>query len=235
MAANTGNGEMFLRSIFNRQAQASDYKDYLKYFNEEIHSLLVPKERHYEEDDPRGQDKTHGHAARDVKDLILIAKTIASSPTRCRPCVRTLLRGQAQFKDSEAIPLDNSINLALRLMLTLNARTNIVSRPDTAALQWNDEDTLEAFVTQQFPPTSESMHSNASHRMDDDFTAMALRKYRGVKITWTSSLEDHLRLKYNRKTKTKRLKVFPYKRLLIDHLKLTGTESSRSVLICPKE
>jgi hypothetical protein len=91
--------------------------------------------------------------------------------------------------------------------------------PDTISLQWNDDDTLSQFVDQQFPEGTEPMTSNASHRVDADFTAVTLREYRKIDIKWTTSLEDHLRLKYDRKEKKARLRVFPFKRILIDHLK----------------
>lgn len=220
-----------IRCLLNKDAEASDlwaYSDFLKLYRLEIQSL---KPQHAPRDSSRiAAQKQRLHAAKDYKDLILIVETLAQSDSSRRPHVRDELRKEANFEHCNDATLNTSIDLALRLWLMLNVRKNRASRPSTVAIQWTDDDTLSDFVRQLFPESNEPMTSNSSHRVDADFTAMGLRDYRNIKIVWTSSLEDHLRLQYDRgKKKMKcfifprresktRLRVFPYKRALINHL-----------------
>jgi hypothetical protein len=147
-------------------------------------------------------------------------EVLTGAASKCRRCVRNKLRNCDVFKSSCDTSLNNSIDVALRLWLMLNVRRfDQTLTPDTISLQWNDDDTLAQFVKQQFPKATEPMTSNASHRVDADFTAVTLQEYRPIDVVWTTSLEDHLRLKYDRKKRRARLRVFPFKQILVDHLK----------------
>ena len=222
------NGELeTIKKLINKDAIKADlpkYEDFLVLYRKEIEAVKEDQEQiHANSNEQSGSHQTNNRrllAASNYKDVLQIADVLASAGSRCRVCVRGELRKATVFKDSDDFSLNNSIDLALRLWLMLNIRQirrNVA--PDTNTLQWNDDDTLSQFVKQQFPEAEEPMTSNASHRVDADFTVVSLREYRGIDVKWTTSLEDHLRLKYDRKKKKARLRVFPFKRILMDYLK----------------
>jgi hypothetical protein len=62
------------------------------------------------------------------------------------------------------------------------------------------------------------MTSNLLHRVDADFTVSSLQEYCRIEAKWTTSFKDYLQLKYNCKKKIARLRVFLFKRILIDYL-----------------
>jgi hypothetical protein len=211
-----------VRNLINKDANEDDlpaYEDFLVLYRKEIKALERSQASSAGQPDV---DQTNGQkviAAKDYKAIIQIAEVLACAGSKCRVCVREDLWKLDVFKSSTDIALNNAIDLSLRLWLMLNVRQNSRTlTPDTVALQWNDDDTLSQFVKQQFPEAEEPMTSNSSHRVDADFTAVSLREYRNIDIKWTTSLEDHLRLKYDRKKKA-RLRVFPFKRILVDHLR----------------
>lgn len=216
-----------IRILINKDAKEKDlpaYEDYLALYREEIRAIERSQRhtnatRNEEADADRIADQK-ALAARDYKGILRIVEVLVGAKSKCRSNVRDELRNCDDFKRSSDTSLNNSIDMAFRLWLMLNVRRfDQTLTPDTISLQWNDDDTLAQFVTQQFPEATEPMTSNASHRVDADFTAVTLREHRCVDVVWTTSLEDHLRLKYDRKKKKARLRVFPFKRILVDFLK----------------
>jgi len=215
-----------IRIFINKDADEKDlpaYEDYLVLYREEIKAIKRQRHTNGTQNEEADFDRIGNQkalAARDYKSIIRIVKVLVGAKAKCRSCVRDELRRCDDFNSSSDTALNNSIDMAFRLWLMLNVRRfDQTLTPDTISLQWNDDDTLDQFVTQQFPEATEPMTSNASHRVDADFTAVTLREHRGIDVVWTTSLEDHLRLKYDRKKKTARLRVFPFKRILVDHLK----------------
>ena len=216
-----------IRILINKSAKEKDlpaYEDYLALYRQEIRAI-ERSQRHAaatrnEEANTNRIGDQKALAARDYKDILRIVEVLARAKSKCRSCVRDELRNCDDFNNSSDTSLNNSIDMAFRLWLMLNVRRfDQTLSPDTVSLQWNDDDTLDQFVGQQFPEATEPMTSNASHRVDADFTAVTLREYRRIDVVWTTSLEDHLRLKYDRKKKKARLRVFPFKGILVDHLK----------------
>jgi hypothetical protein len=215
-----------IRNFINKDAKEKDllaYEDYLVLYCEEIKAIKRQRHTNATQNGAADFDRIGDQkalAARDYKGILRIVKILVGAKANCRNCVRDELRKCGEFKSNSDTALNNSIDMAFRLWLMLNVRRfDQTLTPDTISLQWNDDDTLAQFVTQQFPEATEPMTSSASHRVDADFTAVTLREHRGIDVVWTTSLEDHLRLKYDQKKKTARLRVFPFKRILVDHLK----------------
>jgi hypothetical protein len=152
-------------------------------------------------------------AAKTHEDILHIAGSLAGRTLWTRPQLREHL--QLYFRDAEDLAIDYSINLALRLWLMLNVRdvelgVQTLQKP---AIQWDDASTLEDFVASQFPPSNWPLAERKA-RLDPFFTAANMVRICGLKLEWTESLEDHLRL--DRRAKV--LSIYPYKNCLVRHL-----------------
>ena len=103
------------------------------------------------------------------------------------------------------------MDLAVRLWLMLNIlddRQNI-HLDQSLALQWNEDATLQGFVSQLFPRA----HSPQTHVLDHDFIAVNISRLSGIEIKWCYSLHEHLSIE---RRKTHRiLKVYPFKQWLL--------------------
>lgn len=88
--------------------------------------------------------------------------------------------------------MDNTINLALRLWLTMDIRARQFG--GVADVQWDENSSLSKFIDQQFPRekkwTSE-VHSRDVW-LDDRITAPSLFRRRGIKTQFTDKLTHHL-------------------------------------------
>jgi len=109
-------------------------------------------------------------------------------------------------------PLNNSINLALRLWLTVDIREEAYA-PAITTIQWGDESTLQEFMKQQFPGPRVFLTGDKAHIiLGGDFTAVNLRRIGGINLDWTCSLNEHL--SFDREFR--RLKVYTLKSCLYD-------------------
>ncbi len=141
---------------------------------------------------------------------------------KSREDLRTALRNIPSFAAYQDNQLNHSINLALRLWLTINVWEQDFQdlSLDIPIVEWEENVPLLDCVAHQFPPEAPTIALQPhSPRTRDDFTGVNLRRLSGVTISWTSSLPDHL----NFDTSQRRLKVYPYKRCLLDHLRRPGS------------
>lgn len=152
-------------------------------------------------------------AAKTHEDILHITGSLAGRTSWTRPQIRKHLR--LYFGDAEDLAIDCSIDLALRLWLMLNVRdTELgVQTLQKPTIQWDDTSTLKDFVASQFPPSNWSL-TERKFRLDPFFTAANMVRICGLKLEWTESLEDHLRL--DRRAKV--LSIYPYKNCLVKHL-----------------
>jgi len=112
------------------------------------------------------------------------------------------------------INLNNSINLALRLWLTIDIREDVFA-PATPTIQWDDSSTLRDFIRQQFPGPRFSSVSTEKDKvmiLESDFTAVNLRRIGGINIDWTCHLNEHL--SFDREQR--KLKLYTLKTCLYD-------------------
>ena len=123
-----------------------------------------------------------------------------------RPGLRQNL--SLRFCSSDNEGLNRSINLAIRLWLMINAQEPEFQslRKGATSIQWNDETKLSAFLQSLFPNSRWGI-TPQSNRLGPQFTAVFMQRICDLKIEWTLSLYDHLRLDRQRKA----LKIFPYK------------------------
>jgi len=138
-----------------------------------------------------------------------------------QPCKRPELRRKLEERfdqldkhgpDSQ-IRLNNSINLALRLWLTMDIQDSVFA-PATTTIQWDDSSTLHDFVKSQFPgPKGSSIFPKDETAIPiGDLTAVKLQRIGGITIEWTYLLNQHL--KYDRESR--RLKIYTLKTCLHD-------------------
>lgn len=151
-------------------------------------------------------------AVKTYADLTTVMRLIQQSPHLSRPEIRhELLK---MFATATVAGLNSSINLALRLWLMINFQETRFEtlRHQATCIEWNESSPLHARVAELFP-TARWDVSAATSRLGPHFTAVFLTQVCGLKIEWTTSICDHLRL--DRYSGT--LRIFPYKSYL-NHL-----------------
>ena len=132
------------------------------------------------------------------------------------------------FPDHNDEAIRTSIDLAMRLWLTLNTREKSLSLTagKTPIIRWeHDSSTMVNFVRRQFPSAS-AFITGAEALLDPYFSAYNLTRNCQVTIEWTCSLADHLSLDL----KTRRLRIYPLKICLYDHGNASGTSLSATAL-----
>lgn len=157
--------------------------------------------------------KTHG-------DILYIAAILLQSGTRTRPAIRSIMK--TRFQGVTDIALNRSIDLTMRLWLSLNIREEAFRplSPQTPALEWDDASSMQDFLSSLFPPSHWQIDMREG-RLHPYFTVANMVKICRLKIEWTDSLEDHLRLDRRQKV----LRVFPHKCCLTAHLARTTNGS----------
>jgi hypothetical protein len=201
--------------VFRSAAQHVDEKtrsEYLRYVEDELYAVRARIHA--------GNIKEASAALGKFDDLSAVMQVLQdhSSMPLCE--LRQHLRHHFQIKSTDKISLDPAICLAARLLYMLNVQPLELqdTTSGTRALLWNDELSLCTFVACQFP-SAKSHISPREGRLDPYFTAANLSRICKVRIEWTDSLEDHLRLE----RRTNSLRIFPHKRYLLQLLKaITG-------------
>ena len=109
--------------------------------------------------------------------------------------------------------LDNTIDLALRLWLTMDIRARRFG--GVADVQWNEDSSLSEFIDHNFPKEkkwSSKVHSSDVW-LDERFTAPSLFLRRGIKTQFTDKLTHHLF--FDRKAQI--LMIYPLRHYLSLH------------------
>lgn len=194
-------------------------KQYFGYFSNELKLLRtgISKESW----------QTKNLAIKDCEDLFYVVDLLRTNQEQRRPEIRQKLL--SRFGTSNDLAVNRSLNLALRLWLMINVQEPAFAglRHGVTSVEWNDENTLLAFIESLFPPSRWPKIPPQSTRLGPHFTAAFMQRVCGLRIEWTTSLHDHLRLDSLRKA----LKVFPYKchlQALIDSPQ-DGSEQQRCV------
>ena len=190
------------------------YKPYLDFYRSEMKSL-------------RFGFLTESHllarmAARSHSDLRRIVETLSTYRNADLYTTRAAIQTLFPSHNDEAIGI--SINLAVRVWLTLNTRerTGSLMVGSALILSWeNDPLSLVDFARCQFPSTIPPLPAPESW-LDSGLTAYNLDRNCQVIIEWTNCLADHLRFDPERR----QLHVYPFKICLYDHAKASGTSLS---------
>lgn len=109
--------------------------------------------------------------------------------------------------------INNTINLALRLWLTMDIRARQFG--GVGDVQWDDDCSLRKFIDQEFPKGKKEMGMPHSRDvvLDEEFTAPNLFRRRGIKTEFTYKLTHHLL--YDSKAQS--LMVYPLRHCLNLH------------------
>ena len=145
-------------------------------------------------------------AAQSYEDIFHIVTVLRNNRDCKRPKLRAMLALTLHPTNSQG--LNWSINLAIRLWLMINVQDPKFEglRYEATCVDWDDQTTLRAFIESLFPKSQWKITAQTS-RLGSSFTAAFMHRVCGLKIKWTTSIHDHLRLDRRRKT----LMVFPYK------------------------
>jgi hypothetical protein len=190
-------GQAIFGSNF-REEQNDFFRIYFDYYIEELKLLRTGiSEETWQ---------TKGLAATTYEDIFYVINVLRDNGDSQRPALRSLLRSRFQLSDDQG--LDRSINLAIRLSLMINTQEPEFGgiRHEATCVQWDDKTTLRTFFQNLFPRSRWKITAQSS-RLGPHFTAAFMQRVCGLKIEWTTSLYDHLRLDRQRKA----LKIFPYK------------------------
>lgn len=146
--------------------------------------------------------------------VLLIIDCIWSHLTCGKGVFRRLLReslSKTHFKSQADERINISIDLALRLWLTMNIKKRGVT-PVIHDNPWNDESDLPAFIRAQFPGPDNGRNINTP--LVGTLTAVELERTSGIQVKWTYNLEDHLLLDRVKR----KLNVYPLERVLQDQM-----------------
>lgn len=148
-------------------------------------------------------------AVKTHEDVLYLVSTLAKVQNPTRRQVRAQIR--KDFPSASDAGLNRSIDLALRLclMLNINELQYRSLRHPTPCLGWGEEEPLQQRVEHWFPCSRWDMNPKES-RLDPYFTAANMATVCGLKVQWTTSLQDHLRLDRRQKM----LRIFPYRNFL---------------------
>lgn len=190
------------------------YKPYLDFYRSEMRSLRfgLLEESHL----------LARMAAQSHSDLRRIVEILSDCRNEKLSTTRAAIQTVFPNHDGEAIGI--SINLAVRVWLTLNTRERSGSLMVGSApiLPWDDDSMrLVDFVDRQFPSTTPTLPPPESW-LDPQLTAYNLDRNCQVVVEWTNCLADHLRFDPERR----QLHVYPFKICLHDHAKASGTSLS---------
>jgi hypothetical protein len=190
-------GHALFGTVF-REEQLDVFQAYFDYYIKELELLRTGiSEETWQ---------TKGLAANTYEDIFYVVNILRENGDSRRPEIRSLL--QSRFPLSDDLGLDRSINLAIRLWLMINTQEPEFGgiRHEATCAQWDDDTTLRTFLSGLFPHSRWQITAQSS-RLGPHFTAAFMQRVCGLKIEWTTSLHDHLRLDRRRKA----LKIFPYK------------------------
>jgi hypothetical protein len=150
----------------------------------------------------------------DILDLVgEIWSLGAANPNFNRPQLTDLLVQCGQFKQQPLFKINNSVNLALRLWVTIRIQ-DIDFSPASRTIQWDDSSSIKDFILRSFPGPRLQGSNALGTMLDSNFTALNLIRICGVRIEWICQLEDHLKFDTERRI----LMIYCLAGCLQDHL-----------------
>jgi hypothetical protein len=132
------------------------------------------------------------HAAKNYDDVEAIINylKLPESLTKTRADLRTsLVAVHHRFQGRTDARLDNSIDLAVRLFLTINIRSHGLQSVSAASkTSWRATESFNDFLSDRLP----ERRIGSKRPFTKHFTACNLERYAGFPFRWTSNLLDHL-------------------------------------------
>ncbi|KAI9723897.1 MAG: hypothetical protein M1828_004016 [Chrysothrix sp. TS-e1954] len=199
----------FLHAIWPRaRSPATEYEAFARYLQWNIDLVSWPSK----------QPNPSLYAARtqtQLANMILIMKHNAHLDR-----TKLVERLQTQFPGMRAIQIRRSMDLAVRLWLTLHVRSTDCllgpKMPHISIVSWDEDMTLAELIRTSLPLDETNPAVSTGVRasgMSPGFNIANLRRLCSVGVDWATSLQDHLR--YDRTTN--RVTVYPHAVVLASH------------------
>lgn len=187
----------------------SEFAIFFENYSRKLDQLSIPSINN-------GSRKIDCFAAKSHRDISQIYKLLSTNQDSKRVTIRNLLRNQHPFSCNDNAAIDMSMDLAVRLWLSVNVHHDSwnIHEIRRSPIRWEDDLSLNGFLAGLFP-RSETILSAKEARLSPSFTAAYLVKTCGLKIDWTDHLQDHLKLDHESQT----LQVFADQAFLYSHLK----------------
>ena len=149
----------------------------------------------------------------DLLDMIdALWKLSDKTPNFDRPQLREVLIQLEAHKGQATDRVNNSINLLLRLWLTIRIQDPNFC-PAANSIQWDDVSKIQELLEQNFPePRTDDLNPNFG--FESNFTAINLNRICGIRLEWTCQLEEHLMFDLEHRT----VKIYALSGFLQDHL-----------------
>jgi hypothetical protein len=149
----------------------------------------------------------------DSRHVQIIVRTISEAVLigiRCdRKAVRDSLTQEMAFQHHSEESMNRTIDLALRLWLTINIRDDEFC-PAVRSVQWDDHTPLESLIVAQFPKPrliKELYEKMFDYVLPDNFNIVKLKQWSAIRVDWTYDLSEHLDFDKD----VRILKIFPLK------------------------
>ncbi|KAM3072294.1 hypothetical protein ACMFMG_009104 [Clarireedia jacksonii] len=182
------------------------YTSYFEYYDRTCKSLSLGLSNR----------ELHSLSITNHEDLLDMADAIweltSETPNFDRPQVRAALMKLPCHAGQPPVNINNSINLLLRLWLTVRIQEADFS-PAAKTIQWDDILKIQDFIARIF---SEPQVYNIGHEvaLESNFTAVNLDRMCGVRVEWTCQLEEHLSFD----VESRAVSVYSLSKCLQDHL-----------------
>lgn len=188
-------GQAVFGTAFTSEINRLDqFQDFFAYYSEQVALLRLQPGSQYRHNWPL---PVHSH-----EELLEVIKVFQlADPTSVRPTIREEIRKKFNVPIADQGSVNEVINIALRLWLRVNFRNHkhrgmAGGRP---CIQWEDNVSLKQCLAELFrKPELELTPSQC--RLSPHFTAANMKNICQLKIQWTTSLEDHLRLDREHRT-----------------------------------
>ncbi|KAI4929285.1 uncharacterized protein J4E92_004949, partial [Alternaria infectoria] len=179
-----------------------NYKSLLSFWGETLQSLMSHRKE---------------FAVQDWDDLRKIVVQIRLNPGNKRRVLTD------EIKKAYHKPSDEEIACSIELVVQLWLGIRVHSTPPSLGpvnlrdtqIHWPNDQSFESMVTGPFLRGTKKAQSAAYFLFDDSFTAAALKKTCRLRIHWTDSLVDHLKMEGTRGKR--QLSIFKHKISLVNH------------------
>ncbi|KAK5327538.1 hypothetical protein LTR93_002922 [Exophiala xenobiotica] len=198
---------------------ARNLETFFNYYDDEIRGMAVNKAKF--------NQQLFNLPAEHHGDILKVARLLQGDLTITKANLRAKLK--RELPKAAANPddrfLNRTIDITVRLWMMLNTREESFQtcgrgkkRP---CLLWPDQEPFNNFVHGLFPTSDQELTPSAA-RLKPQFTVANMFYICSLKVKWTESLEDHLRLDRDSRT----LWVFSDEEFLHAHLRISAFDST---------
>jgi hypothetical protein len=152
-------------------------------------------------------------AIKSHRDIFTIVEILQKNKDRKKS--QTIADVKSVYQNKTEDQINYSIDLALRIAFLVNARAadERGANPSAQSLVWKTNQTLREFFREILPSSKWKPQGKESlTRLNARFTAAFMSEICGLRLEYTSSLQEHLHLHWSEGQPV--LRIFPYKACL---------------------